>query len=129
LRHSTANGIIAQQSVPKLLRKGGDMNELKKPKLIVTVTLANGETVSHIYNLPTPVEDAIKFWDKKWREIFSSKSTLLFISDTERTSEQPVFTLYNNDFVQSVNIHFLNAEKYEELIRHAAKDKLGFLKD
>ena len=92
-------------------------------KIAFTVSLVNGESRTHAYDVPSTKAETKKFFDDELSLIFGAmtrgKSVALYFANPN--------TFYNPDNVLSVSITGITAGDIEKAIK-SAQEKVGFVK-
>jgi len=98
--------------------------EENAPNIVFTVILTTGGAINHEYDLPLDHEEAEDFLNEMAGAIVSA----LAGEEPGVLYYQNPNVVYNADNVVAVRADFVNAEEYEEAIKCAMKQSLGFRK-
>ena len=91
----------------------------KYPKAIYRVTLVNGDTQDHTYNLPGKFNKSIKAWIVQMTNMIQDAMTCK--EDHYFLFNNPL-VYYNPDYVASIKVTYVDCEECEDLIAKINKD-------
>lgn len=91
----------------------------KSPKAIYRVTLANGDTQDHIYEIPPKFDESAKAWIVHMINMI--QNALTHKKDHYYLFNNPTM-YYNPDYVVSIKLTYVDCEECEELVAKITKD-------